>query len=655
MNLGRLLAVGLAALAAHGEAPRRAPLPRVWAHYTQIVSPDADYSDLLAHGIGLVNNKASSVEAARAALAAAHRTGMKYNISIPDITKNAALIREAGLDPAYAIMTGGAYMGKAIDRHLFEFSAGPQDIVIEPPVYNPGLPYTLGTAASGIPKKTDPVGHYWPDMPPPIRAEVIVPLRLFDGKQHIRVVPAIITETRADRIENDSVTPDMPRSAEIRNRKLYRLTFDLSGLENAQLSRVGIAVYWAFRGTSKFWVFGKGTLSGSAASTREGLRFQVRKTLGIWKAANGGQFPSDVVRAVRFGDESFYLTGHTHLKSTAVSYPLWDYSETGLAAFRASAGDIEPPRTWGFPEVYGPDSYAWWLHSLHREAAELVRVVREEIAVLAPGLLLFRNTTRAGVFSPANDFDGTGPELLTRQLDIVHLDPYPAFESGYVPVIPRDMSYYAGLARRYGKPLIPWLQAHTYTMGKEVWKHVTPEEVDRMADEHLRQGIDGAVWLGYCPDCTFPNVQPESWQRSVRFNTALASPPARKPVSRLAVLRGYRAWAQSALTDGLLRNPADWELQQLLEVWAVKNGLTYDVFEIPPVLTASERRRISSELKKYPYIVSTEPWPNAWVIGAGPLGRTIDPSSSTDVQQQLEKELNARGWLASAKARGGKR
>jgi hypothetical protein len=28
---------------------------------------------------------------------------------------------------------------------------------------------------------------------------------------------------------------------------------------------------------------------------------------------------------------------------------------------------------------------------------------------------------------------------------------------GFAPVIPRDMSYCAGLARRYGKPLVPWM------------------------------------------------------------------------------------------------------------------------------------------------------------------------------------------------------
>ncbi|HWR51828.1 MAG TPA: hypothetical protein VN428_12015 [Bryobacteraceae bacterium] len=645
MKTGRLLLLGISALMASGAPPRKEPL--VWAHYTPVVSKEADFADLIAHGIGLVNDKSNSVEQARAALAVARKTGMKYNIYVQDITKHASHVQEAGLKPAYALMVGGAYEGKAIDRHLFQFSAGPQRIVIEPPVYNPGLPYTLGTGGSGIPKKTDPVGHYWPDMPAPVRAEIIVPLKKFDGKQHIRVVSATIQKSTAASIENDSVTPELPRSAEIRNRKLYELTFDLSGLDGAQLAHVGIAVYWPFLGSNQYWVFGKGTLSASAASTRDGLRFQVRKLLGMWKEANGGSFPSDVVRAMRYGDESFYLTGHTHLNSSAVSYPLWDYSETGLAAFRSAAGKIEHPRTWGFPEVYGPDAYGWWLYSLHRESAELVAVVREEIAALAPGLVLFRNTTRSGVFAPANDLDGTGPELLTRQLDIVHLDPYPAFESGYQPVIPRDMSYHAGLARRYQKPLIPWLQAHTYTMGKEVWKHVTPEEVDRMAEEHLRQGIDGAVWLGYCPDCTFPNVQPESWKRSVKFNKAIASRPVQKPKPRLAVLRSYRAWAQSALSDGMLRNPADWELQQLLEVWAVKHGLAYDIFEVPPVLTAAEKQRMSSELKKYPHVISTEPWPSAWVIGAGRDGRTVDPATSAEVQQRFEKELATRGWLAA--------
>ena len=40
-----------------------------------------------------------------------------------------------------AVGIGGAYRGKAIDRTLYDFTPGPQDIIVEPPVYAKGQPY----------------------------------------------------------------------------------------------------------------------------------------------------------------------------------------------------------------------------------------------------------------------------------------------------------------------------------------------------------------------------------------------------------------------------------------------------------------------------------------------------------------------------------
>jgi hypothetical protein len=75
MNTGRLLLLSVAALTAYCASPQKDPL--VWAHYTPVVSKEADFADLMAHGIGLVNDKSNSVEEARAALAVARKTGMK--------------------------------------------------------------------------------------------------------------------------------------------------------------------------------------------------------------------------------------------------------------------------------------------------------------------------------------------------------------------------------------------------------------------------------------------------------------------------------------------------------------------------------------------------------------------------------------------------
>jgi hypothetical protein len=564
---------------------------------------------------------------------------MKVAISFQEITERADRTRTLGFTPEPALMIGGVYQGKAIDRHLFRFTAGLHTILIEPPVYNKGLAYTRGSGGTGPPKNTERIGHYYPDMGPPLRAEVVVPLKLYDGRQHLRVVPAQIEEAPAGSVvEGDSVTPDLMDSSEVRQRKLYRLRFDLSGLEGARLDLTGIAVYWRYGGSAQYWMFGRGNVSAWAPTTRQAVRAEVRAALQPWIEANGGTFPHDVVLAARYGDECFYITGH--VGAPVVSYPLWDFSASTLQAFREKAGDLEYPRTWGFPEVYGPDAYAYWLYNLHEGCARLCGVAREEIGALAPGLLLYRNTTRMGVFDMANDHDGSGQELLAQNLDIVHLDPYPVTR-GYSPAIPRDMSYCSGLARRYGRLLIPWMQAHTYGN----LQHVTPEQVDRMTEEQYQQGVDAVVWLGYGGGNTFPRVNPESWERAGAFHRRLATAPPPKPKARLAVLRGYTARSLCSRWENGIRNPADWLLQQLLEVWAVQHRQPYDVFEVPPHLSPEADHALKRALRAYPFVVSTLPWPGAWVIGADTNGTVVDPASASEVCRQFEAELRRRGWL----------
>jgi hypothetical protein len=302
---------------------------------------------------------------------------------------------------------------------------------------------------------------------------------------------------------------------------------------------------------------------------------------------------------------------------------------------------VEYPRTWGFPEIYGPDAYGWLLYTLHEECARLAGITREEIARDAPGLLLFRNTTRAGIFSLANDHDGSGPELLTRNLDVVHLDPYPYSSTGYAAEIPRDMSYYSGLARRYHRLLIPWMQAHEAAYGSTVLENPGPEIIDRMADEQWRQGPDAVMWLGY--GNTFPKKRPESWERAAAFHRRLMACPPPKPKAKLAVLRGYVPWALSSKVDRAVRNPADWMLQQVLEVWAVEHGQPYDVYELPPTLSQAEVAKLSRELQGYPYVVSTIPWKGAWVVGHGTNTQMIAPGKAREVQARYEVELKRRG------------
>jgi hypothetical protein len=616
--------------------------PVGWMSYSPVASLEEDIADLKAHGVGLIDRDADTAEEARELLEVARRTGMKYHIStLEDVTDSAPLVEELGFEPHPARMIGGVYRGKAIDRHLFRFAPTAHRVIIEPPVYDMGFPYTRGSGGTGPQKDTVPVGHYYPDMGAPVKAEVVVPLKPYDGEQHLKVVPAEVTEAPAGAVpENDTVTPDLPSSPETEHRTLYELSFDLSGLDDAMLSKVGLAVYWEYGGSDQYWFFQNGTVSAAAESTRRALRKHVANVLRPWTRANGGAFPSDVVLAARYGDENFYITGH--LNGAAVNYPLWDYSEAGIAAFRANAGSgaLEPPRTWGFPEIYGPDAYAWWLYSLHESCAQLCGIVREELDRSgAPELLLFRNTTRMDVFSLANDHDGTGQELLAEHLDMVHYDPYPVRGSGYATVIPHDMSYGAGLARRYERLLLPWMQAHTYG-GPDGLQHVSPEDVQRMCSEQLAHGPDAVMWLGY--GRTFPNERPDSWDAAAECHARLDASPPPKPEADVAVLRPYRVWALSSLwKNGKRRNPADWLLQQFLEVWAVQHGQPYDVFEVPP---SGLRPKAEAALNTYAHVVSTTPHDHAsWVIDTEQT--VMDTERAGAIQDRFEAEMNERGWL----------
>ena len=155
-------------------------------------------------------------------------------------------------------------------------------------------------------------------MASPVKAEIVVPLKKFDGKQYLKIITAQISEApTGTKPEFDSVTPDMPVASETKNRKLYQISFDLTGLDAALLNQVGIAVYWPYQGTKKYWIFGRGNVSAAASTTKQALQKVVQKELVKWTEANNGNFPSDVVVAVRYGDECFYITGHSQTNGSA--------------------------------------------------------------------------------------------------------------------------------------------------------------------------------------------------------------------------------------------------------------------------------------------------------------------------------------------------
>ncbi len=626
---------------------------QVWERNSLSNSLEKDFIDLKEHHTGLVSMGAKSVEDAKMKLAVARKLGMKFHIQLNKMNERKDLLAGMGLKAVDALMIGGVCQGKAIDRFLYTFTPGKHSVIIEPPVYNATFAYRSRKDSATIPyEDREKLGHYYPDMPNPVKAEIVVPQKVFDGKQHLTILPASIEELPAGtNPEDDSVLPSMRDVNEIKNRKLYRISFDLTGMDKAMLTKIGIAVYWPYHGSDKWYVFGNGTLSMAAESTLEAARRDAQKQLNVWKEANGGSFPTDVVIATRIGDEHFYISSHLYQPDKTVNFPLWDYSEPAVKTFTRNAGNIAYPRTWGYPEIYGTDAYAWWLYTLHQNSAALIKATVEEGEKQAPGMLFFRNTTRAGIFSLANDHDGSGPELLTRQLNVVHLDPYPAGGawwggSGYRDDIIRDMSYYAGLSRRYHRLLIPWMQAHIYG-GPDGLQHVTPAQVKRMGEEQYAMGVDAIMWLGYGPSVnnTFPKTRPESWEQATRFHKQLIQKPPGKPTAKLAVLRSYRAWALTSYDEKHILNPKDWLLQQWLEVWAVKNRQPYDVFEIPPSLTATDRIRIEKELKKYKHIISTEPWKNAWIIGDKTTGSFVKPADAIEFQEKFQKELRKKRWL----------
>ncbi len=616
--------------------------PMVWVTYREVRDRPRDVEDLKAAGVGLIGAGARNAAEAGSALSLARKTGMKYHISLPDVTEHRDIVRQAGLEPVAAVMIGGVYNGKAIDRHVFRFAPGRCEVLIEPPVYNKGYAYTRGSGAAGRPRDTERIAHYFPDIGGPLRAEVVVPLKPFDGRQHLKILPAAVSPAPAGARPAFDSAAGLAETTEKSGRKLYRVTFDLTGLDGAMLESVGIAVYWTYGGSRQYWMFGRGNVSAWAESTQQAARARVRKALQPWIDANAGRFPTDVVLAARYGDECFHVTGH--LNGPACSYPLWDYSAPAIEAFRRRAGKVEYPRTWGFPEVYGRDSYAWWLYTLHEGCARLCGIVRDEIARVAAGLMLFRNTTRMGVFHLSNDHDGSGQELLARNLDIVHLDPYPVGAGGYSACVPRDMSYCAGLARRYGRPLVPWMQAHTYG-GPGGLQHVSAKDVDRMAGEQWAQGVDAIMWLGWGRGFTFPQTRPESWKRAIGLHKRLAASRPPKPKVELAVVRSYGARALLSRCDGKVRNPADWLGQQFLELWAVKLSRPYDVFEVPPKLSPAEKRKLDAALKRYRFVVSTEPREGAWVIGAGTEATAMDTKDAARLRRDFEAELRNRGWV----------
>ncbi len=511
-------------------------LPEIWMTYYKGGDLDKDFQDMKAHGVEAVEVGIWGIEGtsrAKHVLKAARKHNLKLIIGIPEVAEQAFNFER---EPERAVMMGGAFKGKAIDRFRFPFTPEKHSITIESPVYDSINCY-------------GDIGRYFMGLTP-VKAEVVVKQADFDGEQHLKIVDAKISPQKEH---------------------FWIMEFDLTGVEG-DLENVVLAVYWISEGTRDYWIFGDAVSMFSEGFTRQ-LKKETRQVIDAWKAVNNGVFPSEIV-AVRYGDECFHISGH--MNSDACSYPMWDFSESAINHFQKTTG-LEQPRGVGWTDMFGHKAYAQWMYNFHEAAAQSVKVVKSCFAEEGVAdLPVFRNTTRMNIFDVMNDWDGSGQELLAKELDIIHYDPYPVNDKGYdETIIPIDMSYAEGLANRFNRPVIPWMQAHVYGH----LQHPTPEHISKMVHQQKKIGVYGIMWLGYGyknSGNTFPEKNPDSWKQAKKEHEKIKNYKKKIAQTDLAVIRPYTV--RSNRTNN--SNSIDFFLTDVLLNNAVLNiDLKYDIFE----------------------------------------------------------------------------
>jgi len=532
-------------------------LPKVWMTYYDGRNLQQDFEDMRAHGVDAVEVGIWGIEGndhAKKILKTARETGLKLIIGVPEVCEQAYNFEKK---PERAIMMGGAYQGKAIDRFRFSFTPEKHSITIESPVYD-----SINCYGN--------IGRYFMGLTP-VKAEVIVKQADFDGKQHLKIVDAQISPQK----EN-----------------FWNMKFDLTGVEG-DLDNVVLAVYWFSEGTREYWIFGD-AVSMYSKGFKVQLKKEVKAVVDAWKDANDGVFPNEIV-ALRYGDECFHISGH--LNSDDCSYPMWDFSESAIQQFQKTT-DLIYPRGVGWTDMFGHEAYAQWMYNFHEAAANSVKIVNETLKEEGiNNLPVFRNTTRMNIFDVMNDWDASGQELLAKELDIIHYDPYPVNDKGYdKSVIPTDMSYAEGLARRLKKPVIPWMQAHVYG-------HLQlpePEHISKMVQQHKQFGVDGIMWLGYGyknSGNTFPEKNPDSWEQAKKEHQAFKNTSIKKNKADFAVIRPYTSRSIrtiNRLSDDLFLT--DYLTKSLVS----KNDFYYDVYE--PINCSSLE---SADFSGYNFVLAT--------------------------------------------------
>jgi hypothetical protein len=535
----------------------KTPAPGVWMTYYNGKNLEEDFTDMKNHGVDAVEVGIWGIEGnsrAEEILKVARKTGMKLIIGVPEVSEEAFNLPEGKVERA--VMLGGAYNGKAIDRFRFAFTPEMHSITIESPVYD-------STNCYGS------IGRYFMGLTP-VKAEVIVKQKDFDGRQHLKIIDAYIEPQREH---------------------FWTMTFDLTGTEG-DLENVLLAIYWTAEGTRDYWIFGDAVSLFSEGFNNQ-LSKEVTNVINAWKEAGGGEFPPEII-AVRYGDECFHLSGH--LNSEACSFPVWDYSDSAVNKFRQSFNG-EIPRGVGFTDMFGHEAYARWMYNYHEAAARSVKFVKECLMKEGVGHLpVFRNTTRMNVFDVLNDYDGSGQEMLSEAFDILHLDPYPVNSNGYnSKTIPRDMAYMEGFARRFGKPLVPWMQAHVYGH----LKHPSPGHITEMMTQQKQFNIHSVMWLGYGYERsgnTFPVSNAASWEKANMEHILFKDFEPNKEKAGFAVVRPYT----SRSVRGIDEYSADRFLTDyLLEAAVFDLDLRYDAFEPFDCSSLNEE-----ELNRYSFLVA---------------------------------------------------
>ncbi len=531
--------------------------PGVWMTYYNGRDLKEDFTDMKNHGVDAVEVGIWGIEGnsrAKEVLKAARETGMELIIGLPEVSEEAFNFPEDSVERA--VMLGGAYNDKAIERFRFAFTPEKHTITIESPVYDSTNCY--GT-----------IGRYFMGLTP-VKAEVIVKQADFDGRQHLKIIEAEIAPQKEH---------------------FWNMSFDLTGIEG-DLENVLLAVYWTAKGTRDYWIFGD-AVSLFSEGFKNQLEKEIRAGVNAWKAANNGIFPDEII-AARYGDECFHLSGH--LNSDACSFPVWDYSENAVKKFKeTSNGEI--PRGVGFTDMFGHKAYAQWMYNFHEAAAQSVKFVKQCLQKEGAGHLpVFRNTTRMNIFDVLNDYDGSGQELLAEAFDFIHLDPYPVNSNGYDEnTIPRDMTYMEGFSRRFGKPMVPWLQAHVYGH----LQHPSPEHISKMMEQQKQFPLRSIIWLGYGYEKsgnTFPASNPASWERAKEEHATFKTYKHPENNADFAVIRPYTARS----VRGIDHFTADRFLTDyLLETAVFDFNLKYDAYE---PFDCSEIQ--PEKLKKYPFVIA---------------------------------------------------